>query len=1193
MFDRRLWGEGRNGRFPLLLTITFSALGGVVTVLQAYWLSQIVAGVFLGGQDLAGVERPLSLLLAAIVARAGLAAGREWAAGRLASDVKTGLRDRLFTKLRDLGPGYTQGEEVGELTAVLTHALDALDAYFSQYLPQLFVAALIPLTLLVVIFPLDWISGLTLLLTAPLMPLFMVLIGRYAETLTQRQWGLLSRMSGHFLDVLQGLTTLKQLGQSQHQAANIAAISDRFRRTTLGVLRVAFLSALALELLATISVAIIAVSLGLRLLYGLFSFELAFFILILAPEFYLPLRQLGQRFHAGMDGIAAAGRIFMILDEPPARARARTRGRGEGGDSAVEFTFANQSIHLEKVTVRYAGRGRAALEEIDLTLPAGKMTALVGATGAGKSTLAGLLLRFVEPESGRILVGEMDISGVETAVLREQIAWVPQQPYLFDDTIANNIRLGRPDAPIAAVIAAARQASLHDFIQTLPQGYDTRVGERGARLSGGQAQRLALARAFLKDAPLLILDEPTAHLDQTTEAEITAAIEQLTAGRTTLVIAHRPQTIRRAHQIATLENGKLTTVNAECGVRNAECGMMNAECGVRNAERQPAPLHNSQSTERSSAHNSQFTPAPPPPRSPAPLHNSQFTIHNSQFLRLLRFLAPYSKWVALAVLLGALTVGSSVALLATSAYLIAAAALQPSIADLGITIVGVRFFGLSRGILRYLERLVSHNTSFRLLAELRVWFYNAIEPLAPARLQNYRSGDLLSRIIADVETLKDFYVRVVGPPLVALVVTLGVMLFMAAFDPLLAWALLACLLLAGVGLPALAYGLGRKAGKTAVSLRADLQTSLIDGLQGLPDLQAYGRDNDWAATIHRQGVGLAQIEKRMAAITGLQSGLSELLTHGGAWLILLLAIPLAASGQINPVYLAALVLAATASFEAVQPLPTAAQHLETSLAAARRLFTLTDAPAPLPTSQFTIHNSQFTIHNPPPAPPPARSLAPLLTFQNIRFRYTPNDPPVLQGVSFDLPPGKRLAIVGPSGAGKSSLVNLLLRFWEWDAGEILLNGRSLRAYSPETVRACFGVIPQQPYLFNASIGDNLRLANPRASQAEIVRAAQQAQLHEFIAGLPQGYETGVGALGMQLSGGERQRLAIARALLQDAPILLLDEPTANLDPATEQAVLETIFGLAGERSLLLITHRPAGLAAMDEVLRLEGGRVVE
>ncbi|MCA9973468.1 MAG: thiol reductant ABC exporter subunit CydC, partial [Anaerolineales bacterium] len=545
--------------------------------------------------------------------------------------------------------------------------------------------------------------------------------------------------------------------------------------------------------------------------------------------------------------------------------------------------------------------------------------------------------------------------------------------------------------------------------------------------------------------------------------------------------------------------------------------------------------------------------------------------------RLLAFLRPHAGWVALAVLLGALTVGSSVALLATSAYLISAAALRPSIADLSVAIVGVRFFGLSRGILRYLERLAAHNTTFRVLARIRVWFYEAIEPLAPARLQAVRSGDLLSRIVADVETLQDFYVRAVGPPLVAVVVTAVMLLFMAAFAPVLALALLAGLLLAGVGVPWLTYRLSRAASATAVPQRADLQTSLIDGLQGLPDLQACGQDQTWAGKIHRQGAALARSESRLAHVSGLQAGLLELLTQGTMAAIVALAVPLVSGGQVAGVYLAALALATVASFEGVQPLAQAAQSLEASLAAARRLFSLAAAPPPIhPTTQQTIQPS-----------------SPHLSLHHVSFHYDTAVLPTLHDVSFDLPPGRRLAVVGPSGAGKSTLVNLLLRFWEYDGGEIRLNGRLLPDYDPETVRACFGVIPQQPYLFNASIRDNLRLARPQASQEAIEAAARQAHLHDFIAGLPQGYDTAVGALGLNLSGGERRRLAIARALLQDAPVLLLDEPTAGLDPLTETAVLDTIFQLSRGRSLLLITHRLVGLEAMDEILVLDGGRVVE
>ncbi len=1158
MFDRRLWREARNGRFPLLLlTILLSVLAGLAIVAQAYWLSQIVARAFLEGADLTAVREPVVWLLAAVTARAALAWGREHSANHLAIDLKVDLRDRLFAHLLDLGPTFTHNQQTGELTAVLTHALDTLEAYFNQYLPQLFVAALIPLSILAVILPVDWVTGLTLALTAPLMPLFMMLIGRYAETLTQQQWGLLSRMSAHFLDVLQGLTTLKQLGQSQNQAANIAAITDRFRRTTLDVLRVAFLSALVLELLSTISVAIIAVSLGLRLLNGRFPFDIAFFILILAPEFYLPLRQLGARFHAGMDGVAAANRIFALLNEPaPQRSRATGAPKNPGDLRAVS---------LDHVSVNYAGRGQPALHDVSFVLAPGQTTALVGATGAGKSTIAHLLLGFIAPSAGQIRLGETALDEVDTAVLRRQIAWVPQQPYLFDDTIANNIRLGRPSASHTEVAAAAQQADLDDFIQTLPDGYATRIGERGARLSGGQAQRLALARAFLQDAPLLILDEPTAHLDPITETAIQAATEALTAGRTTLVIAHRLSTIRRAHHIIVLENGRLLESGAhdELLARNGRyAALLTQHEDLNTQPEEPAAARH---------------PLPLPVPTPTRAHTAVTT--PAVLPRLLRFLKPHAGWVALAVLLGALTVGSSVALLATSAYLISAAALRPSIAELSVAIVGVRFFGLSRGIFRYLERLAAHNTTFRVLANIRVWFYRAIEPLAPARLQTFHSGDLLSRLVADVETLQDFYVRVVGPPLVAAVVTAVMSLFMAAFNPALGLALLGGLALAGVGVPWLSYRLSRRASDTAVSLRADLQTSLIDGLQGLPDLQACGQDHAWAAKIHQQGAALAHAESRLARVSGLQTGLLELLTQGTMALVVGLTIPLVAAGQVNGVYLAALALAAVASFEAVQPLAQATQQLEAALAAARRLFALADAPPPIPLPNKP--SIQLT------ASPPH------LSFDNVSFGYDAAVNPTLDQVSFDLPPGKRLAVVGPSGAGKSTLVNLLLRFWDYDSGEIWWDGRSARDYDPETVRACLGVMPQQPYLFNASIRDNLRLARPQADQAAIEAAARQAHLHEFIATLPKGYETAVGALGMQLSGGERQRLAIARALLKNAPVLLLDEPTANLDTLTATAVLETILRLSAGRSLLLITHQLIGLAAMDEIVVLNEGRVVE
>ncbi|MFN2135955.1 MAG: thiol reductant ABC exporter subunit CydD, partial [Candidatus Promineifilaceae bacterium] len=750
MIDRNLWREGRSSKW-LWLTVFLSALGGLVIVLQAYLLSQSVDRVYLGGASRSDIILLLALLLGAIFLRAILAWGRDTTAHRIAADIKRVLRDRLFERLLDQGPVLTLRGQTGEQTAVLTEGIEALEAYFAEYLPQLFVSALIPLIILIVILPADPISGLVLLLTAPLMPLFMVLIGRTAERLTKRQFNQLSRMSGYFLDILQGLTTLKQLGQSKNQARNIARISNQFRQTTMSVLRVAFLSAMVLELLSTLSVAIIAVSIGLRLLTGGIDFALGFFILILAPEFYLPLRQLGQRFHAGMTGTAAAVRIFAMLSiDSPESAVQSPKPETQTLDPGP------WTITLNNISVTYPNRNRPALKDVSLTIEPGKTTALVGPSGAGKSTLTSLLLRFIEPGKGRIYAGDQDLATLDPKNWREQIAWVPQSPALFQGSIAENIRLARPDAEQEEIIAAARLARLHNFIDGLPAGYETEIGERGLRLSGGQAQRLALARAFLKDAPLLILDEPTAHLDRQTEAELQEATQELMAGRTVLVIAHRPHTLESADRIVRLEMGILSSY--QLPVTSKQLSVSSEQLPVT-SEQLPA------ASERLSIRHL---------KSNIPYPTSDIQYPTSDILRrLLGFLKPYKARIALSVFLGALTIGSGVALLATSAYLISAAALQPSIADLSVAIVGVRAFGLSRGILRYLERLVSHDVTFRVLAQIRTWLYLALEPLAPAGLQARGSGELLTHIIGDVEALLDFYVRAVYPVLVALLAGVG------------------------------------------------------------------------------------------------------------------------------------------------------------------------------------------------------------------------------------------------------------------------------------------------------------------------------------------------------------------------------------------------------------------------------------
>ncbi|MDR7452107.1 MAG: thiol reductant ABC exporter subunit CydD [Armatimonadota bacterium] len=537
----------------LALAIAPGVGTAVLVVLQASLLSGVIAGVFLDGRRLPTLIPALAALLAVIVARATLVWAGEVAAAGVALRVKTDLCERLCAHLFALGPAYTRGERTGELAAAAVEGIEALDAYFRHYLPQVALAALIPATLLAFIAPADPLSALLLLLTAPCIPILALLIGRAAQALTRRRWELLGLLGAHFLDVLSGLTTLKIFGRSRRQARTIAEMSERFRAVTLEVLRVAFLSALVLEIIAMISTAIVAVTVGLKLLYGRMTFETALFILILAPEFYLPLRLLGGRFHAGAAAVAAAGRILEILNTPapfpPAGARPAADER-RADDPGVD------DLRFDGVGVVYSD-GRRALADVSFVIPQGRTVALVGRSGAGKSTIAHLLLRFLEPTEGRILVGERPLNAWPAAAWRTRIAWVPQSPSLFHDTLLANIRLARPDASREEVERAARAAHLDAVVAALPQGYETVIGEHGMRLSGGEAQRVALARAFLKDAPLVILDEPTSSLDPDLEAALQDSVARLMQGRTTVLIAHRLHTLQHADRIIVLDRGRV------------------------------------------------------------------------------------------------------------------------------------------------------------------------------------------------------------------------------------------------------------------------------------------------------------------------------------------------------------------------------------------------------------------------------------------------------------------------------------------------------------------------------------------------------------------------------------------------------------------------------------------------------------
>jgi len=546
--NRELLRQVGSARVSLALSVALGLLAAAATIVQLVALSRVVDQVFLEGMDLAGASGPLLLLLCASLLRSGLLWGREVTAQRGTVRVKSELRERLFAHVLRLGPSYTVRERTGELTTTATEGVEKLDAYFGRYLPQLFLSVLVPLMIAGYIFPRDPSSAVLLLVTAPVIPVLMVLVGGYAEEHTRRQWKALSRMGASFLDALQGLTTLKFFGRSADEGEKVAAASEDFRERTMKVLRYAFLSGFVLEFMTAAAIALVAVTLGVRVISGNMPFEEAFLVLLLAPEFYKPLRELGVHRHAGMEGSAAADRIFEILSTPvPLR-----RGSGDQGNVSDGLT-----IEFLGAGYTYPGSDRAAIPDLTLSLPAGTRTALVGRSGSGKSTLVNLLMRFVDPESGTVLANGVRITELPAKTWRENVALVPQRPHLFHGSVLENISLARPEASREEVEKAAELAGAAEFIGHLPDGYETEIGERGARLSGGEAQRMAIARAFLKDAPVLVMDEPTSSLDPESERLVSEAVERLTRGRTVLVIAHRLGTVYGADRIAVLDDGKL------------------------------------------------------------------------------------------------------------------------------------------------------------------------------------------------------------------------------------------------------------------------------------------------------------------------------------------------------------------------------------------------------------------------------------------------------------------------------------------------------------------------------------------------------------------------------------------------------------------------------------------------------------
>ena len=1177
----RLLALAKGVRWRILFAAVVGMLAVVSGVARLAVATVVIFKIIHEGAEFSSIMWPLAGMIALILVRSGLQYLQEVISHHTASVVKVALRERLYQHCLALGPGYLDQSRTGDVLMSLAEGVERLEAFFGRYLPQMIVAVLAPVLIFAFMAIIDFRTGLVFLAFALLTLVLPNIFHRWTRTSSMARRDAYGALGADFLDAVQGLPTLKAFGQSKARGLLLADRARALFRTTMGVLA-ANSATSALTILGIVSGAAVALAWGaVRVSDGELELRSLLIVLMLGVEIFRPLRELVQLYHDGMIAMSSAEGIFDIMDAPVDVADAATSPSPL--QLAPEVTF-------EGVNYAYSGGRRPALHDLSFILNAGETLGLVGPSGAVKSTIVWSILRFFDPQSGRVLLGGTDIRDIPLSQLRDQVAVVTQDTYLFHGTVAENLRFGRPNATQEQLEAAAKTANAHDFISHLPQGYDTIVGERAVRLSGGQKQRIAIARAVLKDAPILILDEALSNVDAENEAVIQVALDHMMEGRTTLIIAHRLSSVVKADRIIVLEDGRL--------VESGNHGELVAVGGVYvelMAQQRELDEEDSGGHQDAHGHDASIHAAVQDASAfvPQPAHLGEGHHHHAVpsggadhalaipigFLtvwrRLFQLVRPWRGELALTFLLGLAHHSSIIGLSVISALLvgqvITGGGLTVLLVLLGVFVPLAAFF-------TWAESWVAHDLAYRLLAEMRVDVYNKLDPLTPAYMVRRRSGDLVSIVGGDVELVEFFFAHTITPAFVAILIPAGVLSTLA----FVAWPIalvLSPFLLAVAISPFMAQKRSEGLGDELRSQLGDVHAHMVDSIQGMREISAFGQGSARTAKMVDNSWRFAYFQLRFLKERAFQIGFIEGMTALGGLAVLTIGAWLMTEGEISRPQLILSVILSVAAFAPISDIARTIKQLMETLAAARRLFVVHDEPVPV------VDGPGVQAHE--------NGLSPAISFDHVGFSYGHGEAQALHGVSFDVEAGQTVALVGRSGAGKTTCANLVMRFWDPGEGHVRLSGHDLRDYELEDLRRQIALVSQDTYLFNANIRDNLRLGKIETSDSEVETAAQQANAHEFITAFPDGYDTLVGERGMQLSGGQRQRVSIARAILKNAPVLILDEATSHLDAVNERQVRQALETLMAGRTTVVIAHRLSTIRDADRIVVLDNGHAVE
>jgi len=1156
--------KGVRGRIAGAVAIGLLAIGlGIARLGLLGWL----IGQVFEGRTLADLVLPVVLVALVMVLRGWAEHWRAVVAHETAARVQKMLRRTLYDRIAALGPGTVGRQRSGALTLSMIDGVEQLETYFGQFLPQFLIALLSPLLIFAVVAFVD--------LPVALVMLGFALIALFAPGLwhkfdvrnsmyRQRSY---ASFAAEFLDSIQGLATLKAFGQGKARADKLEIEARELFRRTMWVLGTNALARGITDTAIACGAAGALIYGASRVDAGAMSLSALLVILMLGIEIFRPMRELRTVLHQGMVGLSAAQGIYRILDDQPTVADAPAARLGDRLHWALAPTIA-----FEDVRFSYPGTRRTVHDGLSFRAEAGERLGLVGPSGGGKSSIVRLLLRFYDPDRGRILLGGHDLRSLPFAEIRSLISVVNQDTFLFHGTVEENIRLGRPEASYEELVEAARAANIHDFILTLPQGYETTIGEKGIKLSGGQRQRVAIARALLRDTPILVLDEALSAVDAENEAVIQEALDRLMQGRTTLILAHRLSSVIDCDRIVVLDGGRV----AEQGRHEALMARGGVYAGLM-AEQ----VHDGARTSRSAhEHDADLEVRAPKDETRVPSQPLTEGIIKAEGLTwyqvvaaLMKVILPWKGKLTVTFTLGVLRVIAFIGVGVMSALIVLA--LKHHEPYVGYAIALAVTAPLS-GVLHWLESWMAHDMAFRLLAEMRIDAFRKLDALAPAYLVRRRTGDLMALATHDIELVEYFFAHTVAPAFVAVLVPAAVVAVLASANGWLALALLPFLLAVGLS-PFLMRKRVDRLGSQAREAAGELGAFAVDSVQGLGEIVAFQQEAS-------RGNKLDALSQRHIALRlpffselTLQHALLEVLTGLGGLAVVVTGAALSAHGALDPGLLPLMTILAMAAFLPVSEIAQIGRQLADTLGATRRVYALANEPVPVRDG---------------PGVPPAKGPA-ALALDKVSFTYPGQSRRALSEVSFDIPAGKTVALVGTSGAGKTTTAQLLMRFWDPDSGRITLNGADLRHYKLDELRRLIALVAQDTYLFNDSLRANILIARPDASEAELQAAVKHASLADLVAALPEGLDSPVGERGTSLSGGQRQRVAIARAFLKDAPILVLDEATSHLDAVNEQAVRRALDVLQADRTTIVIAHRLSTVRDADLIVVLDEGRVAE